>query len=103
MLRADLKPAKRATACSPGRVREPWVGNADLKPAKRATACSPGRVREPWVGNATPASPRSGRQPLRNRTSPRRNLFDEVQDVMEAIEKTVDHINHPAVSIDLHP
>ena len=37
------------------------------KPAQRATACSPGRVREPWgIGAATrmppPTSPRSGRQ-----------------------------------------
>src|SRR4029078_8628806 len=67
------KPAQRAIACSPGRVRKPWVRRRNhvtsprswrqhvvrgesvkpwvysskrRKPAQRAAACSPGRVRE---------------------------------------------------------
>src|SRR6185295_14833044 len=83
----------RATACSPGRVREPWgcssvyhtsprtrgrqhvaqgesasPGDAARLPHEpaysRATACSPGRVREPWgCSSVYHTSPRTrGRQ-----------------------------------------
>jgi len=54
-----MSPRQRAKACSPGRVREPWVRQAtNDSPRQRAKACSPGRVREPWVRQATNDSPR---------------------------------------------
>ena len=39
-----------ATMCPQGSRIRPRLLEPD-KPAQRATACSPGRVREPWVGS----------------------------------------------------
>jgi hypothetical protein len=60
--------------------------------------CSPGRVRESWVRKPITHKPaKAGDSHYVTRTSLRRNLFIEVQDVREAIQKAVDDIDHPRV------
>jgi serine/threonine protein kinase len=51
--RSGRQRVAQGESASPG-----YAAQQRRKPAKRATACSPGRVREPWVRSATAAQAR---------------------------------------------